>query len=44
MKNTTNVFLKGMTSDMHPLTTSQQEYTDALNATLITFNGNEQMM
>lgn len=44
MKNTTNVFLKGMTSDMHPLTTSQQEYTDALNATLVTFNGNEQMM
>ena len=44
MKNTTNVFLKGMTSDMHPLTISQQEYTDALNATLITFNGNEQMM
>lgn len=44
MKNTTNAFLKGMTSDMHSLTTSQQEYTDALNATLITFNGNEQMM
>lgn len=44
MKNTTNVFLKGMRSDMHPLSTSQQEYTDALNATLITFNGNEQMM
>lgn len=44
MQNTTNVFLKGMTTDMHPLTISQQEYTDALNATLVTFNGNEQMM
>lgn len=44
MQNTTNVFAQGMTSDMHPLTTSQQEYTDALNATLITFNGNEMMM
>lgn len=44
MKNTTNVFLKGMQSDKHPLTTSQQEYTEAMNATLVTFNGNEQML
>lgn len=29
---------------MHPLTTQQQTYTDALNATLITRNGNEFMM
>lgn len=29
---------------MHPLTTPQQNLTDALNATLITFNGNEQML
>lgn len=44
MKNTTNVFLKGMSSDFHPLATDSQSYTDALNATLLTYNGNEQMM
>ena len=44
MKTTTNVFLGGLTTDMHPLTTPQQNLTDALNATLITFNGNEQML
>lgn len=44
MQNTSNTFLKGLNSDMHPLTTSQQEYVDALNATLITYNGNEQML
>ena len=44
MQQTSNTFLKGLNSDMHPLTTSQQEYIDALNATLITYNGNEQML
>lgn len=44
MKSTTNVFLEGLVSDMHPLTTSQKCVTDALNATLLTFNGNEQML
>ena len=44
MKSTTNVFLEGLVSDMHPLTTSQKCMTDALNATLLTFNGNEQML
>ena len=44
MQNTTNVFLKGMTTDMHPLTQDQQSLSHAMNATLITFNGNEQML
>ena len=44
MQQTSNTFLKGLNSDMHPLTTSQQEYIDAVNATLITYNGNEQML
>ena len=41
MKTTTNVFLDGITTDMHPLTTEKNQLTDALNATLRTFNGNE---
>lgn len=39
-----NSFLKGMICDLHPLSTNNQSYVDALNATLITYNGNEQMM
>lgn len=44
MKNTTNVFLGGLKTDYHPLTQDQKGLTDALNATLITYNGNEMML
>lgn len=40
-KETTNTFNKGMVKDLHPLTTPDNILTDALNATLITYNGNE---
>jgi hypothetical protein len=30
--------------DLHPLATSQKQLTDALNATLVTLNGNEMML
>jgi hypothetical protein len=41
MKSTTNAFFDGIVSDFHPLATSANCMTDALNATLITYNGNE---
>ncbi len=44
MKSTTNVFQGGLRTDLHPLSTSQQVLTDALNATMITYNGNEMML
>jgi hypothetical protein len=44
MKSTTNAFLGGLKQDFHPLTTEQNFLTDALNATLITYNGNEMML
>lgn len=44
MKSTTNAFLGGLKQDSHPLTTEQNFLTDALNATLITYNGNEMML
>ena len=44
MKGTTNVFQGGLQTDLHPLSVSQKQLTDALNATLITFNGNEMML
>lgn len=44
MKSTTNVFQEGLRTDLHPLSTSQQVLTDALNATMITYNGNEMML
>lgn len=40
-KETVNTFTKGMVKDLHPLTTPNNVLTDALNATLITYNGNE---
>lgn len=40
-KETTNTFQKGMIKDLHPLTTPNDVLTDALNGTLITYNGNE---
>jgi hypothetical protein len=44
MKSTTNVFLDGLITDRHPLSTPQNCLTDALNATLLTYNGNEMML
>lgn len=44
MKITTNVFQEGIQTDLHPLSTSQQVLTDALNATMLTYNGNEMML
>ena len=44
MKQASNSFTGGLVLDMHPLTTQNTQLTDALNATLITFNGNEMML
>lgn len=44
MKGTTNAFQEGLRMDLHPLSTNQKQLTDALNATLVTFNGNEMML
>lgn len=41
---TVNTFTKGLVSDKHPLTIGQDTMTDALNATLITYNGNEMIL
>lgn len=41
MKTTTNVFQGGMMLDLAPLSTQQTHLTDALNATFLTYNGNE---
>lgn len=38
---TTSTFNKGLIMDLNPLTTPNDVITDALNATLITYNGNE---
>ena len=40
-KEALNTFEKGMVKDLHPLTTPNNVLTDALNATHITYNGNE---
>ena len=40
-KQTNNTFEGGLLLDTHPLTTPNNVLTDALNATLITMNGNE---
>ena len=40
-KDTINTFNEGMVKDLHPLTTPTNVLTDALNATLVTYNGNE---
>lgn len=40
-KQTENTFTEGLIQDLHPLTTPNNVLTDALNATLITMNGNE---
>jgi len=43
-KETTNTFNEGMIKDLHPLTTPNNVLTDALNATLVTYNGNENIL
>lgn len=40
-KQAENVFTEGLVQDLHPLTVPNNVLTDALNATLITMNGNE---
>lgn len=40
-RDTINTFNEGMVKDLHPLTTPNNVLTDALNATLVTYNGNE---
>jgi len=40
-KSTINTFSEGLIKDLNPLTTPNTALTDALNATLITYNGNE---
>ena len=44
METASNVFTDGLTTDRHPLTTQNNCLTDALNATFITFNGNEMVL
>lgn len=41
MAQSTNSFAKGLNTDLHPVSTDNQTCTDALNATFITYNGNE---
>ena len=39
-----NTFNEGMVLDNHPLMTPNRVLTDALNATLVTMNGNEMVL
>lgn len=41
VQESTNTFSDGLITDLNPLTTPNSVLTDALNATLLTFNGNE---
>ena len=43
-QETVNTFTDGMVKDLHPLTTPKTVLTDALNATLITYDGNEYIL
>lgn len=43
-KETINTFEGGLMKDLHPLTTPKNVLTDALNATYITYNGNEYIL
>lgn len=43
-KETINTFEGGMIKDLHPLTTPKNVLTDALNATFVTYNGNESIL
>lgn len=44
MKQASNSFTGGLVTDLHPLMSDKTQLTDALNATLVTFNGNEMML
>jgi hypothetical protein len=44
MKKTTNSWSEGLIMDFAPENTSPNSLTSALNATLITYNGNENML
>lgn len=44
MEQTGNTFMGGLNKDFNPIATPNDVLTDALNATLITFNGNELML
>ena len=41
IRKTTNRFTEGLVMDVSPETTKNERLTNALNATLLTFNGNE---
>ena len=41
MKDTTNQFTKGLNKDLNPISMPADSMSDALNATFLTFNGNE---
>lgn len=43
-KETINTFEGGLIKDLHPLTTPKNVLTDALNATYVTYNGNEYIL
>ena len=43
-KETFNSFAKGLSKDYNPLVVGKESYTDCLNGTLITYNGNEMSM
>lgn len=43
-KETTNTFNKGLLMDINPLVTPNNVLTNALNATFVTMNGNEQVL
>lgn len=40
----TNTFQDGIMTDMHPLSANNTTMTDALNATIVTYNGNEMIL
>ena len=44
VQESTNTFSDGLIKDLNPLTTPNTVLTDALNATLLTFNGNEYVL
>jgi hypothetical protein len=44
MAETVNTFEQGLIMDIHPMMTPNNVLTNALNATMITFNGNEFML
>lgn len=44
MENATNTINEGLVTDLHPLSIKNTQMTDALNATVLTFNGNEAIL